>query len=147
MLNIQIMKKTYYLLFFFTTIIQSQIINFPDANLKARLLAADTNNSIAQIFVDEAYSNVKIDLNNNSEIEVSEALVILSLDINSEGMPEKIANLSGLEFFLNLRVLNCNFNEITNLDLTFFSNIYDVSCTHNLITGISHYKKCNENFK
>lgn len=137
MLNIQIMKKTYYLLFFFTTIIQSQIINFPDANLKARLLAADTNNSIAQIFVDEAYSNVKIDLNNNSEIEVSEALVILSLDINSEGMPEKIANLSGLEFFLNLRVLNCNFNEITNLDLTFFSNIYDVSCTHNLITGIS----------
>lgn len=47
---------------------QAQIVNIPDTNFKAKLLAANTTNSIA---ADSFNNNIKIDINNNGEIEVS----------------------------------------------------------------------------
>jgi hypothetical protein len=65
------MKKLYFLLFalsFFTTT-NAQIVNIPDANFKAKLLAASSNNTIASInfwppINNQTSAYVKIDTRN-----------------------------------------------------------------------------------
>lgn len=47
----------------------AQIVTIPDANFKAKLLAANPNNTIAS----NNFANVTIDTNGNNEIEVNEA--------------------------------------------------------------------------
>ena len=58
------MKKFYFLIVALcvVSIAKAQIINFPDANFKARLLASSPSNSIA---VNLSVVNFKIDSNNN----------------------------------------------------------------------------------
>ena len=58
------MKKIYFLLLAFAifTSANAQIINFPDANFKAKLLAASSSNTIATN-LSGAY--FRIDVNNN----------------------------------------------------------------------------------
>ncbi|RXR22847.1 DUF7619 domain-containing protein [Flavobacterium stagni] len=101
-------------LFAFTA--TAQIINFPDANFKAELLSSGPVNNIA---MNSSNFNIKIDTNNDGEIQQSEALNVWRLDITNSG----ITNLSGLEYFTNLRKLylfqnaisNYNFPQLTNL--------------------------------
>jgi hypothetical protein len=106
------MKKLYFL--FFLTIgflANSQIINFTDANFKAKLLEADIDNQIAQ---DLNYNYFKIDANNNGEIEFIEAEFVRGLNISNAS----ISNLDGLNYFLNIESLDCNSNEIVDIDVS-----------------------------
>ncbi|MEN9337020.1 MAG: hypothetical protein RLZZ500_2007 [Bacteroidota bacterium] len=70
-----------------------QIINFPDANLKAKLLspntAYDSNPSSPSIVLDS---------NGDGEIEVSETLTTSRIDVSNSG----ITSLDGLQYFPNL---------------------------------------------
>ena len=102
------MKKILYLILTvcFISNLSAQIINFPDSNLKARLLLAASGNGIAY----HNGNSFKIDSNNDNEIEVSEALLVNDLVLYNCG----ISNLSGLEYFINLTHLNCG-NNTTNL--------------------------------
>lgn len=64
------MKKIY--LFFLIVLFagsNAQIVNIPDANFKAMLLAADVTNSIAK---GQYGSALKIDANSNGQIEIFE---------------------------------------------------------------------------
>ncbi|MEL1254624.1 T9SS type A sorting domain-containing protein [Flavobacterium sp. DGU38] len=112
------MKKLYFLLITvcFLNVLSAQVINFPDAKLKAKLLTAASGNTVpvASIqYVNPGYPTYynKIDTNNDGEIQISEALLIKSLDISNAN----ITDLTGLSYFSNLHTLFCHSNKISNL--------------------------------
>lgn len=105
-----------------------QIISFPDANFKAKLLAASPSNSIAA----SGFVNVKIDTNNNNEIEVTEALQITGLNVSIS----EIYNSTGIEYFTNLRSLNFSQNHIPTLDVSNLTNLKSLYCSLNLLTSL-----------
>lgn len=127
------MKKLY---FFFGLCLaiasNAQIINFPDPNFKAILLAADVTNEIAQNNW-PLQDNIKIDINNNGEIEVSEALNVERLNIDNANL----TSLSGIENFGNLLFLGCSHNQLTTLDLTFRPYMESIDCSYNLLTEVN----------
>ena len=88
------MKKIYFLvlaLCFFSGL-TAQVVTFQDFNLKMKLLSSPVN------------------MNFNSEIEISEALNATYLDISNSN----ITSLQGLESFANLEYLNCSNNPLLN---------------------------------
>ena len=105
------MKQIYLLaLLFFSSLLSAQNVNIPDANFKNRLLNANPSYGIA-------YSNgvaVRIDLNNDNEIQASEAVLNDSLNWGDVG----ILNLSGINDFVNLKKLDCRWNALTTLDVS-----------------------------
>ncbi len=147
------MKKTYFLLIalcFFATS-KAQIVNIPDANFKAKLLAASSSNKIARDIND---NYIKIDVNNNNEIEISEALNIFKLDISNLNSISsiKITNVTGLSFFTNLNQFYCFDNSLSNLDLSTLYNLRVIGCTSSKIsnfniTGLINLEsiQCNNN--
>ena len=93
------MKKLYFLLLFFTSIIHAQIVNIPDVNFKARLLDK-TNSAVA---IDLLGKDTKVDANNDGEIQISEAQNLLSLNLSYAN----ISSLEGISSFTNLIELIC----------------------------------------
>ena len=140
------MKKIYSIILVFICFsLHSQIINFPDANFKLKLLSSNTTNSIA---IDSNNNNIKIDANNNGEIEISEALQVYKLfyTSNSNGeIPFKnttatsnpITNLTGISYFSNLRYLNVNVNELTTIDLSNNVLLEQLYCYSNQINTLN----------
>ncbi|MCH9661707.1 MAG: T9SS type A sorting domain-containing protein [Bacteroidetes bacterium] len=100
-----------------------QIVSIPDPNFKSRLLT--------HIPV--------IDINNNGEIEVSEAEALsTTLDLGeSPSSPGNIMDLTGIEAFLNITELSCEYNQIITLDLSTNTSITAINCTGNNITSIN----------
>ena len=86
----------------------AQIINFPDSNFKNALVntkCVDTN--------DDSSPDADVDLNNDGEIDVSEALMVTNLRLNNI----YISNVSGLEEFRNLEELYFGFQiDVKNYD-------------------------------
>lgn len=126
------MKKLYTLLFFFFIITASkaQIINIPDTNFRFHLLLADTGSITAS---DANNNHIRIDTNNDGQIEVSEALTVYSLDVSSAN----IASLAGIQSFTNLTSLRCFSNVLTSLDVTNLVNLTSLSCQDNDITALN----------
>lgn len=124
------MKKLYFL--FFLTIgflANAQIVNIPDANFKAVLLGSSQYNYIAK---DLSGNYFAIDSNNDSEIQIIEALNVSYLEINSFN----ISYLQGIEFFTNLQVLNCSYNYLSELIIDDLINLRDLNCSNNQITSL-----------
>lgn len=123
------MKKLYfYFCLLLTTLSFGQIINFPDANFKAKLLQADVTNTIAQ---DLNENNLKIDINNNGEIEVSEISNIAHINVSNSN----ISDLSGIENFTNLYFLDCSYNNLTTLNLIGLTQLVGFNVSHNMISN------------
>jgi Leucine-rich repeat (LRR) protein len=119
----------------------AQIINFPDANFKAKLLSATASNGVAK---NVAGFSIKVDFNNNGQIEQSEALLVYQLNFRENGgaVPFKMADtrisdLTGIAFFTNLRNLDVAGNKLTNLNLTSNTQLRTLDCYNNLITAIN----------
>ncbi len=107
------MKKIYFLGLLFGFGMSAQIVNIPDANFKAKLLAADVDNTIASTTMGLGTDNyVKIDVNNDGEIQQSEALLIGKLRIGNA----EISDLTGISSFSNLYSLFCENNELTQIN-------------------------------
>ena len=138
--------------------IQAQIISIPDANFKAKLVQANATNNIAgtgwNSSTQEPISYITIDTNTNGEIEQSEALLITSLKLTNCG----ISSLAGVEYFTNLKFLQCdnylatNLNTITNLNLSTLLNLEVLGCNNIQlatlnVTGLINLKtlNCNAN--
>ena len=90
------MKKFYFLgvSYFLICLVNAQVINFPDGNFKAKLLQASPSLEIAK---NSNGTNIKIDTNNDSQIQVNEALAVYSLFVTNakilqEGIDKGIAN-------------------------------------------------------
>lgn len=125
------MKKFYFLLATLCLFISvnAQIINIPDANFKAKLLASNAMNQIAE---DLEGMWFKIDANNNKEIEVSEALSVGRLSLNNSS----ISNMEGIQYFVNLTELNCNYNSLTSLNMSNNTALRRLDCTDNQLTSL-----------
>ena len=90
------MKKLYFL--FFLTIgflANAQIVNIPDANFKAKLLAASPTNTIASTQTPAGPTGGMsvyhtIDTNGDGEIQVTEAQAIKYLNVGSSIIPPQL---------------------------------------------------------
>ncbi|MCF6307571.1 MAG: T9SS type A sorting domain-containing protein [Flavobacteriaceae bacterium] len=117
---------TFYIviLFLATTILcQAQIVNIPDINFKNKLLNHDPI----------------IDTNNDSEIQFTEAEALtetLNLDGTSSN-PGEIADLTGIEAFVNIDKLQCSYNQLASIDLSFNTALLNLVCNQNPLTSIN----------
>lgn len=124
------MKKMLLLLLLFSGMANAQIVNIPDANFKAKLLAADVTNPIALGATD---NQMKIDANNDGEIQVSEAAAVYKLRLwNSV-----IFNLDGISGFTNLTSLDCSGNVLFTLDVSALTNLTLLNCSTNFIQTLT----------
>ncbi|WP_418263003.1 T9SS type A sorting domain-containing protein [Flavobacterium faecale] len=122
------MKKNYFTLI--TLLIlnytSAQVVSIPDANFKALLLAADTNNSIA-FYGCNRLMPIKIDVNNNGEIEESEAAAVQELVIDNAN----ISNLEGISYFTSLTELSCQNNLFSSIDISGISELVSLNLDNN----------------
>ncbi len=128
------MKTNYFLtlLSLVSLTAMGQNVNIADINLKNKLLftqCAQLNNPTWL---------TDVDVNNDGEIQITEAANVLKLDIstNEFNVTGNINNLSGLEFFPNLTELNCKGNSIANLNANVFPNLTKLDCSYNQLTAI-----------
>ena len=131
------MKKiVFIILLIFPFLIKAQIINFPDVNLKNRLLQASPNNEIARtnwsIYNPSGSYQIAIDVNNDGEIDVAEALQVYYLSISGQS----ISDLTGLEYFSNLRWLGATYNQITQISLATLTNLQSLFISNNQLNNI-----------
>lgn len=123
------MKKLYVLLLFSISL-NAQVIEFPDNVFKSKLLSADTSNGLAK---NNSGQNIKIDINNNGEIELTEALLVYELNLSTSNINDidDIFDLTGILNFQNLKILNCNGNQLTSLNLSSLANLEEIYCNSN----------------
>jgi Leucine-rich repeat (LRR) protein len=125
------MKQTYlYILLFVSFFSSAQIINFPDANFKTKVLAANPSNSIAK---DLSNNYFKIDANNDGEIQITEAEQVKSLNVSFAN----ILTLVGISNFTNLQQLSCSHNQIINLDVSACSGLVSIYCDFNQLNSLN----------
>jgi len=110
------MKKLYFLLLIFSLGTQAQIVDFPDANFKTLLLQSNTSNDIAK---DANENNIKIDTNNDGDIQQSEALRVYYMNLGANN----ILDLTGIKLFENLFSLIVQSNPVSELDISGMANI------------------------
>ena len=128
------MKKLYFLLILISGLASAQIVNIPDANLKARLLEADVTNNIAK---DNAGNSIKIDVNSDNEIQQSEALLVYRLlNLNyTSSLP--ISDFTGLQSFTNLSELYIGLGNDPTLDLSNMTNLTILFCDNSNLTSLN----------
>jgi Leucine-rich repeat (LRR) protein len=159
--------KILFIIIAFTSFCNAQIINIPDANFKAKLLAATPNNLIASrqtpiIYNGYPYFTIydSIDSNNDGEIQLSEVQDITYLNLSNENSPNNssINNLTGLNYFTSLCVfsavnnniidvnfsnnnllmkINLMYNTISNINLFGLSNLIELLLSNNNLTSIN----------
>lgn len=103
------MKRILFLLLLISGIAEAQIVNIPDANFKAALLSANATNGIAQ----GSSGPMAVDANGDGEIQVSEALLVTSLQFQDKS----IADFSGIENFSNLSYFGSYRNRVNDFHL------------------------------
>ncbi len=110
------MKKITLIICLITISLNAQVVDIPDTNFKAKLLQASVDNEIAKDLNGDYF---KIDVNNDGEIQESEALSTSYLDLyNSD-----IVDMTGVEAFTNLLHLDCYINDIEILNVTTLVNL------------------------
>ncbi|MCH7534952.1 MAG: T9SS type A sorting domain-containing protein [Bacteroidetes bacterium] len=109
------MKKNILLFLLLPVFASAQIVNIPDANFKAYLVG-----------------NNGINTNSDGEIQVTEAVLVDSIDVTFLG----VSDLTGIEEFTALIYLICTFNSITNLDVSNNSLLTELYCGSNLLTSL-----------
>lgn len=110
-------------------------ILFSDSKFKNILLQASASNTIAK----NATGNyVKIDLNNDNEIQFSEAQQIVYLNINNQSSPNsRFTNVDGLSSFVNLINLNCSYNNLINIDVNNLTSLFQFNCSNNQLNELN----------
>lgn len=108
--------KILFIIIAFTSFCNAQIVNIPNANFKAKLIAANASNTTAK---DLSGNYFKIDTNNDGEIQLTEALQVSSIDV----FYSNITSIQGITSFSNLQFLNCAWNSILSIDLNGLTNL------------------------
>ncbi|KAB1157873.1 T9SS type A sorting domain-containing protein [Flavobacterium luteum] len=109
--------------------VNAQIVNITDSNFKAKLLKSDTNTYIA---LNSLGKPIKIDANNDGNIQISEAQNVATLWISSSN----IISLSGISSFSNLTDLDCESNKLVSLNLDGLLNLNKLRCSSNQLTSL-----------
>lgn len=113
----------------------AQIINLPDANFKKKLLEADVTNTIAK---DLNNNYCKIDVNNDKEIQITEAENISWLSVGNS----LIYDLAGIEKFTQLNYLDLSnqgavlYNIIKSLNISTLTKLQYFNCKSNNLNAL-----------
>ena len=110
------MKNLYFFIAvsFMSFSVFGQIVTIPDLNFKAKLIANG------------------VDINNDGEIQQSEALLVNYLALNNSG----ISSLEGLQNFTNLNNLECSNNPFTEINLNALNSLQYLKFENTLLTTI-----------
>ncbi|NQY29750.1 MAG: T9SS type A sorting domain-containing protein [Flavobacteriaceae bacterium] len=130
------------------------IVYIPDVKFKNELV----NNTVAD-FDGDGVLDGDVDVNNDGEIQVSEAKAVIGLDVSKDAWANdniKINSLEGIVKFSNLEKLECSYNKInmlyshsnlkylycvnnklTSIDLSQSLNVLELKCSANLITSLN----------
>jgi Secretion system C-terminal sorting domain len=113
----------------------SQTINIPDNNFKAKLLSTQY---VAGNTAGDDYG-WNIDSNNDGEIQVSEALLVTGLNMNTSVTTptNDILSLEGIQYFTNVKRIRCMGNQLTSLDVSMLPSLEYLNCGHNLISSLN----------
>jgi hypothetical protein len=113
------------LLFSFSSL-YAQVVNIPDSNFKAALVA-----------------NASINTNHDGEIQTSEAAAFTGTMRVSN---KDISDLTGIEAFTQLTVLWCDNNNLTGINLSANTELTTLRCNHNQLTSldVSHNLKLKD---
>ncbi|WP_299675499.1 T9SS type A sorting domain-containing protein [uncultured Tenacibaculum sp.] len=95
------------------------------------------------IFKNALVTDDSVNLNGDSEIQLVEAEQVSSLGVSDLGIQE----LTGIEDFINLKVLNCSGNELTSLDLSENRKLEYLNCSNNKLDFINIKNRNNEKLK
>jgi Leucine-rich repeat (LRR) protein len=111
------MKIIYFVAFMlFASAVHAQNVHIPDANFKAALLA-----------------DTAINTNGDTEIESCEAAAFSGeINVSEKG----IADLTGIEAFTVLQLLNCSSNQLTELDVSKNMALAGLDCSSNQLTTL-----------
>lgn len=109
------MKKLFLLLLFVCGFAQAQIVNVPDVNFKNKLIA------------------LGIDTNSDGDIQASEALAVTNLVVDDSN----ISDLTGISSFVNLTILYCSRNQISDLNLSGLNSLQTLYCGSNPLSSIN----------
>ena len=110
------------LIVFFSTVVNAQIVDIPDPNFKNALV--NTLCVASEYQGDPAWD---ADVNNDGEIQVSEAEAVVHLVISGQN----IASLEGIETFTGLKSLFCGGNQISDLEMSNSPNLEYLNCNSN----------------
>lgn len=125
--------KNYYLLLIaicFVNITNAQIVNIPDVNFKNKLLMSTYTNTIAR---DQFGNNIRIDNNNDGQIQNSELVIVSKLNLDYSN----IADLTGIQAFTNLNELSCYNNVITSINVSALTYLTQIECSYNQLTSLN----------
>ena len=109
------MKKLLIISLLFSVFANAQIVNIPDANFKAKLIA------------------LGIDTSSDGNIQQSEASLIISINIENLN----ISDLTGIQSFTNMLQLVCSSNQLTSLDVSGLTNLEVLDCGNNQLTNLN----------
>lgn len=114
----------------------AQTISFSDAIFKNRLVNSNSSNGFAK---DNFGNGIVVDTNNDSEIQLTEALNVYELYLWSPVLSttNDLISLDGIQNFVNLKKLNCAGNSITTLNLQGLTNLQYINAAYNDITTIN----------
>ncbi|WP_162127565.1 DUF7619 domain-containing protein [Flavobacterium phycosphaerae] len=125
---------TFLILLFIVFIGKAQIINFPDAQFKARLLTSDTNNVVVTDFSGNFFH---LDVNNDGQIQVSEALLVKEMNVGGQNGSNMYSNMGGIEYFTNMISLKCWGNPITSLNVSGLPQLKELNCWGTELTSLN----------
>ena len=86
------------------------------------------------IFPDETFLNYvkRFDKDHNGTLYPAERYAVTEIDVNSKN----ITSLKGIEFFPNLKKLNCGHNRLTSLDVSKNTVLQELVCWENQLTSL-----------
>lgn len=112
----------------------SQIVNIPDSVFKDNLV----NFPVADFDGDGIYES-DVDLNDDGEIQTTEAQGVKGLRLVIIG----ITDLTGIEAFSTLNVLDCYFQSLTSLDMSQNLELKELRCGYNDLTYLDVSQNLN----
>jgi len=108
----------------------SQNINIPDSQFKNKILNSTQFVSIA---TNSSGSYIRVDANQDGEIQQSEANAVYSLNVSNAG----ITDVTGIRSFTNINSFSATGNQISAADFSGLIFLRNLSLDHNLITSNS----------
>ena len=123
------MKKIVLFFLLICGLVQAQDVVIPDANFLTKLLEANSSNQIAY----GGGSYIKIDSNDDGLIQISEAIVVDSLNVNNA----VISDLTGILEFNNLKKLDCSNNNLNFLFLPGMTSLKQLYCSQNVLNTLT----------
>ncbi len=99
--------------------------NFPDANFRTVVETFDTE-------VDE-------DGNKDGKLSEAEIAAVVTLSLNKTATTadaDKISDLKGIEYFTNLKKLDCDYQNVTEINLSNLANFQYLYCRYGKLTSL-----------